>query len=83
MFYRTAPLLQDSTQGVENMVWTAVMPQVETPVAVVDKNVAQRSARTRAATIQAAHAFADYLYTPQAQQEFADCGFRSAVFFPA
>lgn len=50
--------------------------RVETPVAVVDKNVNQRSSRTRAATLKAAHAFTDYLFTLDAQQEFADCGFR-------
>lgn len=61
------------------MLMQSASVQVETPVAVVDKNVNQRSSRTRAATLKAAHAFTDYLFTLDAQQEFADCGFRSAL----
>ena len=49
---------------------------MQTPVAVVDDNVQRRSARQKEATIKAAHAFVDYLYTPESQQAFADCGFR-------
>ncbi|KAK9815715.1 hypothetical protein WJX72_008488 [[Myrmecia] bisecta] len=54
-----------------------VVPQtnvrVETPVAVVDENLRRQSAATR----EAADAFVNYLWTPAAQQEFADCGFRA------
>ncbi|KAK9807334.1 hypothetical protein WJX73_002563 [Symbiochloris irregularis] len=50
---------------------------IETPVAVVDKNVKQRSSRTRDATVEAAHAFTQYLFTPACQEHFSDSGFRS------
>ena len=52
------------------------MLQVQTPVAVVDTNVQRRSSKTKAATIKAAHAFVDYLYSPGAQADFAAAGFR-------
>ncbi|KAK9821298.1 hypothetical protein WJX81_003983 [Elliptochloris bilobata] len=51
--------------------------RVQTPVAIVDKNVDQRSVRTRAATRAAAEAFVDYLFTPEAQADFVAVGFRS------
>ncbi|OCR01317.1 sulfate-binding protein [Oscillatoriales cyanobacterium USR001] len=51
-----------------------VIPQVnisiENPVAVVDKNVDKHGTR------RVAEAFVKYLYTPEAQQEFAKVGFR-------
>jgi sulfate transport system substrate-binding protein len=51
-----------------------VIPQsnisIDNPVAVVDKNVDKH--RTR----QVAEAFVKYLYTPEAQREFAKVGFR-------
>ena len=48
-------------------------------MAVVDDNVQRRSSKTREATIRAAHAFVDYLWSPQAQQDFASAGFRSGA----
>ena len=50
--------------------------QVQTPVAVVDDNVKRAPAKVREATIKAAHHFVEYLYTPESQRAFADCGFR-------
>lgn len=51
-----------------------IVPQVnvsiDAPVAVVDKVVDKRGTR------QVAEAFAKFLYTPQAQREFASVGFR-------
>ncbi|BAY30925.1 sulfate ABC transporter periplasmic sulfate-binding protein [Nostoc carneum NIES-2107] len=53
---------------------TAVIPDVnisiDNPVAVVDKNVDKHGNR------EVAEAFVKYLYTPEAQQEFAKLGFR-------
>jgi sulfate/thiosulfate-binding protein len=53
---------------------TAVTPQVnisiDSPVAVVDKYVEQRGTRS------VAEAFVQFLYTPEAQREFAKVGFR-------
>jgi sulfate/thiosulfate transport system substrate-binding protein len=43
---------------------------IDTPVAVVDKNVDKRGTR------EAAEAFVKFLFTPEAQQEFAKVGFR-------
>ncbi len=48
--------------------------QIEFPVAIVDKNIDRKKPETRVA----AEAFLQYLFTPTAQQEFMDCGFRSA-----
>ncbi|KAL3130825.1 hypothetical protein ABBQ38_000160 [Trebouxia sp. C0009 RCD-2024] len=45
---------------------------IEFPVAIVDKNINRKKPETRAA----AEAFLQYLFTPTAQQEFMDCGFR-------
>ena len=45
-------------------------------MAVVDDNVQRRSSKTREATVRAAHAFVDYLWSSQAQQDFASAGFR-------
>ena len=50
--------------------------QVETPVALVDKNLERRPAGTREKTRSCAEAFLEYLFTPDAQKEFAGCGFR-------
>jgi sulfate transport system substrate-binding protein len=51
-----------------------VVPQanisIDNPVAVVDKNVDKHGNR------QVAEAFVKFLYTPQAQREFAKVGFR-------
>lgn len=48
------------------------MVQVEMPIAVIDANLDSRppSART------AAEAFILYCFSPEAQREFAECGFR-------
>ena len=46
--------------------------QLEFPVAIVDKNIDRKKPETRAA----AEAFVQFLFTPTAQQEFMDCGFR-------
>jgi sulfate transport system substrate-binding protein len=43
---------------------------IDNPIAVVDKNVDQHGNR------QVAEAFVQYLFTPEAQQEFAKLGFR-------
>ncbi len=43
---------------------------IDTPVAVVDKNVDKHGTR------EAAQAFVEYLFTPEAQREFAKVGFR-------
>jgi len=45
---------------------------VEAPVAVVDRNVDKKGPVARAA----AEAFTKYLFTREAQVEFAGCGFR-------
>ncbi|OUL17450.1 sulfate ABC transporter substrate-binding protein [Nostoc sp. 106C] len=53
---------------------TAVVPDVnisiDNPIAVVDKNVDKHGTR------EVAEGFVKYLYTPEAQQEFAKLGFR-------
>ena len=54
--------------------------QVETPVAVVDRNIDRRPAGVREKTRACANAFVEYLFTPEAQQDFAACGFR---YFPS
>lgn len=50
--------------------------QVQTPVALVDRNLDRRSSKMRGPTRAAAEAFVQYLFTPEAQAEFADNGFR-------
>ena len=50
--------------------------QVETPVAIVTKNIERRPAHSREPTQACAEAFIQYLFTPEAQKEFAKCGFR-------
>lgn len=50
--------------------------QVETPVAIVDRNIDRRPANSREKTRSCAEAFVEYLFTPEAQKEFAACGFR-------
>ena len=54
----------------------AVSAQVQTPVALVDKNVDRRSSKMRGPTRAAAEAFLQYLFQPEAQAEFAENGFR-------
>jgi sulfate/thiosulfate transport system substrate-binding protein len=54
---------------------TTIIPDpnisIDNPIAVVDKNVDKHGTR------EVAEAFVKYLYTPEAQQEFAKVGFRS------
>ncbi|MBW4671239.1 MAG: sulfate ABC transporter substrate-binding protein [Cyanomargarita calcarea GSE-NOS-MK-12-04C] len=54
---------------------TTIIPDpnisIDNPIAVVDKNVDKHGNR------EVAEAFVKYLYTPEAQQEFAKVGFRS------
>lgn len=56
--------------------------RVTVPVAVVDGNIALWPAHSRAAAKDAATAFVDYMFTPAAQQELADAGFRPVVKVP-
>ena len=55
------------------------LSQVQTPVAIVDQNINRCPVKTRAATRAAAEAFVEYLFTPEAQAEFAAVGFRCAA----
>jgi sulfate transport system substrate-binding protein len=57
---------------------TPLCVQVQTPVALVDRNLDRRSSKMRGPTREAAEAFVQYLFTPEAQAEFADNGFRCA-----
>ena len=57
----------------------AVREQVQTPVALVDKNVDRRSSKMRGPTRAAAEAFLHYLFQPEAQAEFAENGFRCTL----
>lgn len=50
--------------------------QVQTPVALVDRNLDRRSSKMREPTRAAAEAFVQYLFSPDAQAEFAESGFR-------
>ncbi len=50
--------------------------QVQTPVALVDKNLDRRSSKMREPTRAAAEAFVQYLFSPEAQAAFAESGFR-------
>ncbi len=49
-------------------------------MALVDKNLDRRSSKMREPTRAAAEAFVQYLFTPEAQAEFAESGFRSGLF---
>ena len=60
--------------------WGSRSSQVQTPVALVDKNVDRRSSKMRGPTRAAAEAFLEYLFTPEAQAEFVACGFRLSFF---
>lgn len=53
--------------------------QIETPVALVDRNLDRRPPATREKTRACATAFVHYLFTPEAQREFAACGFRHGI----
>lgn len=47
--------------------------RISCPVAIIDRNMAGADPEAR----EAAGAFVKYLFTPDAQREFAECGFRS------
>lgn len=47
-------------------------PQIQCPVALIDANINGAAPEVR----EAATAFCQYLYTKEAQREFAACGFR-------
>ncbi len=47
-------------------------PQIQCPISVIDHNLAPQAPEVR----EAATAFCQYLYTKEAQREFAACGFR-------
>ena len=53
--------------------------KVKMPVATVDGNLRRWPAYTRKAAEDAAKAFVEYLFTPEAQQELNDAGFRPVV----
>ncbi|KEO83593.1 sulfate ABC transporter substrate-binding protein [Tumebacillus flagellatus] len=61
-------------RNLEGQHYTIIVPNdtilIENPAAVVDKNADKHGVR------QAADAFLDFLWTPEAQQAFADKGFR-------
>jgi sulfate transport system substrate-binding protein len=50
--------------------------RVAFPVAAVDGNLSRFPRHSRAAAAAAAAAFVEYLFSPAAQQEFVDAGFR-------
>lgn len=54
----------------------AVNISIDNPIAIVDKNVDQHGVR------EVAEAFAQYLFTPEAQTEFAKVGFRPVLSAP-
>ena len=49
--------------------------QIEFPIALIDRNLDLQPPEARVA----AQAFVDYCFTPDAQREFAECGFRHAL----
>lgn len=53
--------------------------QVETPIAIVDRNLDRLPLATRQKTRACAEAFVQYLFKPEAQKEFSACGFRQAI----
>lgn len=65
-------LAQQKDQKVEYII-PDVNLSIDTPIAIVDKNVAKHG------TQEAAKAFVEYLYTPESQEAFAKVGFRPVV----
>ncbi|BAZ43709.1 sulfate ABC transporter periplasmic sulfate-binding protein [Chondrocystis sp. NIES-4102] len=63
-------LAQDKGTAYPYFVPTDYNISIDSPVALVDANVDQHGTR------EVAQAFAEYLYTPSAQKEFAQAGFR-------
>ena len=49
------------------------------PVVAVDGNLRRWPAHSRQAAVDAARAFVEYCFTPEAQQELNDAGFRPVV----
>lgn len=63
-------LAKSKGQDVTFVIPTDVNVSIDSPVAVVDKNVDKHGTR------EIAEAFVKFLYTPEAQKEFGDAGFR-------
>ncbi|ALF55213.1 sulfate-binding protein [Nostoc piscinale CENA21] len=68
--YENEIVLAEQKGGKVNYIVPDVNISIDNPVAVVDKNVDKHGNR------EVAEAFVKYLYTPEAQQEFAKLGFR-------
>ena len=68
--YENEVLLARQQGETEPFIIPPVNISIDTPVAVVDKNVDKHGTR------RIAEAFVRYLYTPEAQREFAKVGFR-------
>ncbi|GET36155.1 sulfate ABC transporter substrate-binding protein [Microseira wollei NIES-4236] len=68
--YENEVLLARQQGETEPFIIPPVNISIDTPVAVVDKNVDKHG------TLRIAEAFVRYLYTPEAQREFAKVGFR-------
>ncbi|MEG4573937.1 sulfate ABC transporter substrate-binding protein [Microcoleus sp. N3A4] len=68
--YENEILLAKQKGETEPFIIPQVNISIDNPVAVVDKNAAKHG------TTKVAEAFVKYLYTPEAQQEFAKVGFR-------
>ncbi|RUR76217.1 sulfate ABC transporter substrate-binding protein [Chlorogloeopsis fritschii PCC 9212] len=68
--YENEVILAQQKGGKVNYVVPDVNISIDNPIAVVDKNVDKHGNR------EVAEAFVEYLFTPEAQQEFAKAGFR-------
>lgn len=68
--YENEILLAKSKGETEPYIIPPVNISIDAPVAVVDKNAAKKG------TTEVATAFVKYLFTPEAQEEFAKTGFR-------
>ncbi|MBR8833354.1 MAG: sulfate ABC transporter substrate-binding protein [Stigonema ocellatum SAG 48.90 = DSM 106950] len=68
--YENEILLAQQKGGKLNYIVPDVNISIDNPIAVVDKNVDKHGTR------EVAEAFVKYLFTPEAQQEFAKIGFR-------
>lgn len=71
--YENEVLLAQQKGEKVNYVIPEVNISIDTPIALVDKNVNKHGTR------EVAQAFVQYLYTPEAQTEFAKVGFRPVV----
>ncbi|MBF2007307.1 MAG: sulfate ABC transporter substrate-binding protein [Chlorogloeopsis fritschii C42_A2020_084] len=68
--YENEVILAQQKGGKVDYVVPDVNISIDNPIAVVDKNVDKHGNR------EVAEAFVEYLFTPEAQQEFAKAGFR-------